>query len=163
MIQSANFDPQVIAEYSITEDDLDQVTRYLRLLQGPDALALEDIALGGYYGTAALLHEVVELRILLEREPRLLSLKRRQARAFWHLNTDAHVAALVAEYTYLQRQIRQVIGEEVETSALLRANTTRRDFDLLAESDWSGRLRIPDTAEVERARQLLSHLKEVKL
>jgi len=90
-------------------------------------------------------------------------LKRRQARAFWHLNDDAHVTALVAEYTYLQRQIRQVLGEEVEMSVLLRANTTRRDFDLLAESDWSGRLRIPDTAEVERARRLLAHLKEVGL
>jgi len=57
----AGFDPGVVAEYGITADDLRRVERYLRLLQGPDAPALADIAIGGYYGTAALLHEVVEL------------------------------------------------------------------------------------------------------
>ena len=61
----ADFDPQVVAEYDVTAETLDRVVRYLRLLQGPDAPALADIAVGGYYGTAALLHEVVELDILL--------------------------------------------------------------------------------------------------
>ncbi len=51
----ANFDPKIVADYGITEEDLDQVARYLRLLQGPDALALEDIAIGGYYGTYGLM------------------------------------------------------------------------------------------------------------
>lgn len=50
----ADFDPQVVAEYDITEEDLDRVVRYLRLLQGPDAPTLADIAIGGYYGTAVL-------------------------------------------------------------------------------------------------------------
>ena len=68
----ADFDPQVVAEYGVTADDLRRVERYLRLLQGPDAPAMRDIAGGGYYGTAALLHEVVELDILLERGPELL-------------------------------------------------------------------------------------------
>ena len=157
------FDPQAVAEYNITADDLRRVERYLRLLQGPDAPALKDIAVGGYYGTSALLHEVVELGILLEREPGLLSLKRRQARAFWWRNKDAHVTALVTEYTYLRRQIGEVLGEKVEINALLWANTTRRDFDLLAESTWPGHLRIPDAAEMERARQLLARLREVEL
>lgn len=159
----ADFDPQVIAKYDITREGLDRVMRYLRLLQGPDAPALKDIAVGGYYGTSALLHEVVELGILLEREPGLLSLKRRQARAFWRRNKDAHVTALVTEYTYLQRQIGEVLGEKVEINALLWANTTRRDFDLLAESTWPSHLRIPDAAEVERARQLLARLRKVEL
>ncbi len=162
-VSLSGFDPQVIADYGITEEDLDRVVRYLRLLQGPDAPALADIAIGGYYGTAALLHEVVELDILLEREPGLLILKRRQARAFWWRNKDAHVTALVTEYTYLQRQIGEVLGEEVEINALLWANTTRRDFDLLAESTWPGRLRIPDAADVECARQLLACLREMEL
>ena len=77
--------------------------------------------------------------------------------------TCAGVAALVAEYTYLQRRIREVLGEEVEIGALLWANTTKRDFDLLAESDWSGRLCVPDAAAVDRARRLLARLKEVGL
>jgi len=109
-VSLANFDPQVVAEYNITADDLRRVEHYLRLLQGPDAPALKDIAVGGYYGTSALLHEVVELDILLE----------------W-------------------------------------ANTTMRDFDLLAESDWSGHLLVPDTAAVDRARRLLVRLREVDL
>ncbi|MBL7064300.1 MAG: hypothetical protein ISS49_08885 [Anaerolineae bacterium] len=152
----------MVAEYDITEDDLRRVEHYLRLLQGSDAPALKDIG-GGYYGTSALLHEVVELDILLEREPGLLKWNRHSARAFLNLNEDAHVAALVAEYTYLQCQIEQVLGEEVEIGALLWANTTMRDFDLLAESDWSGRLLVPDTAAVDRARRLLVRLREVDL
>lgn len=40
MIQLADFDPQVVAEYGITADDLQRVECYLRLLQGPDAPAL---------------------------------------------------------------------------------------------------------------------------
>jgi hypothetical protein len=43
----ADFDPQVVAEYGITVDDPRQVERYLRLLQGHDAPALADIAIGG--------------------------------------------------------------------------------------------------------------------
>lgn len=163
MIRPADFDPQIVAEYNITERSLRQVERYLRLLQGTDAPALTDIAIGGYYGTAALLHEIVELDILLEREPGLLNLTRRQARGFWMCNKDAHVTALAAEYIYLQRQIREMLDEEVEIGALLWANSVVRDFDMLAESGWSGRLRVPDAPKVERALQLLARLKEVKL
>jgi len=158
-----DFDPRIVAEYNITANDLWRVERYLRLLQGPGAPALTDVAVGGYYGTAALLHEIVELDILLEREPGLLDLNRKQARAFWIRNNDAHVTALVTEYTYLQRQIREMIGEEVEIGALLCVNSTVRDFDMLAESEWPGRLRVPDATEVERVWQLLARLKEVKL
>ena len=32
---------------------------------------MRDIAVGGYYGTSALLHEAVELDILLEQDPKL--------------------------------------------------------------------------------------------
>jgi len=158
----ADFDPQAVAEYRITADDLQRVERYLRLLQGPDAPALADIAIGGYYGTAALLHEVVELRILLEREPGLLAWDRESTRQFWSANQDAHVAALIEEYTYLQRQIERVFGERVEISALLWINTTVDDFDLLAESAWPERLQVPDADAIDRAGQLLARLKEAK-
>ena len=60
-VSLADFDPQVVIEYGITAETLDRVVCYLRLLQGPGAPALADISIGGYYGTAALLHEVVEL------------------------------------------------------------------------------------------------------
>jgi hypothetical protein len=64
----ADFDPAIVAQYAITEQDLQRVARYVQLLQGEDAPTLADIVVGGYYGTSALLHEVVELRALLERE-----------------------------------------------------------------------------------------------
>ncbi len=156
----ADFDPRVVAEYDITEEDLDQVVRYLRLLQGLDAPTLEDIAIGGYYGTAALLHEVVELDILLKREPGLLEMDEESVLDFWHTNEDAHITTLVAEYTYLQRRIRQVLGEEVSIGALLWSNADEHDFAMLASSDWPGRLRVPDAAEVDRAQRLLECLKD---
>jgi hypothetical protein len=159
----ADFDPQVVAEYGITPGDLRRVERYLRLLQGPDAPALADIAIGGYYGTAALLHEVVELRILLKREPQLLEWDRDSVRTYWGLNEDAHIAALIAEYTYLQRQIARLLDEEIGISALLWANSTLRDFGLLAKSNWPGRLLVPDAEAVDLARRSLARLKEVKL
>ena len=74
MITLADFDSRVVTEYHITEQTLEQVIRYVCLLQGEDAPTLRDIAVGSYYGTSALLHEVVELDILLERNPKLLEM-----------------------------------------------------------------------------------------
>jgi len=113
----ADFDPKIVADYNITEKDLDRVVRYLRLLQGPDALALEDIALGGYYGTSALLHEIVELEILLEREPELLEMDRDAILDFWHANEDAHTQALASEYKYLRDVIRCLFDATIEIEA----------------------------------------------
>ena len=169
MIRSANgstelaevFDPQVIAKYGITENDLDQVTRYLRLLQGPDALALEDIALGGYYGTAALLHEVVELNILLEREPRLLEVGRDAILAFWHANADAHARALVIEYKYLHKAIYRLFNVMVGIGALVVANASDWDLDILIESDVEIPLFKPDDEQIGRAAELLARLRFV--
>jgi len=153
----------VVAEYGITPGDLRRVERYLRLLQGPDAPALADIASGGYYGTAALLHEIVELRELLKREPRLLSGDHSSALSFFRSNRDAHLAALAVEYTYLQRKIEQVFDQEVEIGALVWTNADDSDFHLLVELDWPDRLFVPDAVEIGRARWLLARLKEVGL
>ncbi len=66
MISLADFDQAIIEKHGITERKLERVSRYVRLLQGDEAPTLRDIAVGGYYGSSALLHEVVELDILLE-------------------------------------------------------------------------------------------------
>ena len=81
-ISLAAFDAAIVAQYTITEQDLQRVARYVQLLQGEDASTLADIAGGGYYGPSALLHEVVELRALLEREPELLQKTRFQVGQF---------------------------------------------------------------------------------
>ena len=157
----ADYDPQAVTEYNITADDLRRVVRYLWLLQGPDALTLRDIAIGGYYGTSALLHEVVELDILLEREPRLLKWSREAARDFLEQNQDAHVEALKAEYTYLRWAVGDVLGQKVSMGALILANTVRRDFWLLAESDWHEPLFYPQKNDVVQAVYLLNALRQL--
>jgi hypothetical protein len=93
----ADFDPDVVAQYHITHLELERVVHYVRLLQGPTAPTLDDIAVGGYYGTAALLHEVVELRLLLARDPELLGRDRETIQRFWRANEDAHAEALIVE------------------------------------------------------------------
>jgi hypothetical protein len=70
MFRLGDFDQQVIQRWRITTGDLENVQRYVAKLQKHLAhSSLHDIAVGGIYGTSALLHEVVELRILLERDP----------------------------------------------------------------------------------------------
>ena len=159
MITLADFDPQVVAEHHITEQTLERVIRYVRLLQGEDAPTLQDIAIGGYYGTSALLHEVVELDILLEREPRLLEMDRDTILTFWHANEDAHAEALVSEYKYLRDVIQRLFDVTVDIGALVVANASDWDLDLLVESDVGGPLFKPDDEQVRRASTLLARLR----
>jgi hypothetical protein len=63
------------------------------------------LAVGGYYGTSVFLHEVVELRILLSRDPGLLQRGYDDIDAFLQANQDAHVQALAVEYDYLRRKL----------------------------------------------------------
>ncbi len=56
------FDQEAVTQYNITRQDLENVQRYVMALQGHlSPNTLDDIALGGYYGTSALLHEVVSI------------------------------------------------------------------------------------------------------
>ena len=84
----ALFDLEAITQHNITEGDLHRVWYYVTILQGPRSRVLRDIAGGCYYGTSALLHEVIELRILLERELYLLYQSKEMVR----------VRALMVEY-----------------------------------------------------------------
>ena len=161
MIALSDFDPVIVERYGITEEKLAQVVRYVRLLQGKDAPTLRDVAVGGYYGTSALLHEVVELEMLLAREPKLLRWNRMAARWFLERNVDAHVRALMAEYSYLQGQIERVFGQKVGIGALILANTVRRDFWLLAESEWDQPLFYPLESDLAQATRLLAALRRL--
>ncbi len=68
------FDKLPIVEYNITSTDLANVFHYLQVMQAHFVEGTwEEICLGGYYGASALLHEVVELRILLNRDRYLLT------------------------------------------------------------------------------------------
>jgi len=157
----ARFDDKALAQHRITPADIEQVRQYATLLQGPDSPTLADIAAGCPYGTSALLHEVTELRLLLRRDPHLLARSRQQVSAFLHANKDAHVQALATEYRYLQDQIRRRLGAEIAIGALVKANTSQVDFDLLFESDLARPILFPARSEIEQARGLLERLKRV--
>jgi len=160
-ISLADFDPTIVAQYAITEQDLQQVALYVRLLQGEDAPTLADMAVGGYYGTSALLHEVVELRALLEREPELLDWQGHTVRQFFHANPAAHANALVVEHRYLQICIEDAFGQRFSLEALVTANAGQRDFELLLASDIPVPIFETSLAEVQQAELLLEHLRSL--
>ena len=159
MITLADLDPQIVAKHHITERTLEQVIRYVRLLQGKDAPTLQDIAVGGYYGTSALLHEVIELDILLTRDAGLLHKEPSAVQRFFRANLDAHLEAMVVEYGYLQRTIRRLFEEDVALGALVVANAGQEDFELLVESGVSKPLFKPRPTEIEQASRLLERLR----
>jgi hypothetical protein len=130
-------------------------------VQGEDAPTLADMAVGGYYGTSALLHEVVELRALLEREPELLNWQGHAVRQFFHANPDAHANALVVEHRYLQVCIKDVFGQRLSLEALVTANAGQRDFELLLASDIRVPVFEPSLTEVQRAELLLERLRSL--
>ena len=131
----ANFDQEALAEQGVTQWEIENVRRYVTLLQGADSETYADVAAGCYYGTSALLHEVVELRILLKRDRWLLLRSRQKVKRFLRDNEDAHVEGVMTEYTYLQRVIEERLGEQIGLSALVWANTTLFDYNRLLESD----------------------------
>jgi hypothetical protein len=64
----ADLDQEALSEHGVTQREIENARRYVAILQGTDSQTYADIAGGCYYGTSALLHEVVELRVLLKRE-----------------------------------------------------------------------------------------------
>ena len=157
----ADFDPEAIEQHNVTARDIENARRYVALLQGTDSGTYADIARGCYYGTSALLHEVIELRILLERDRWLLLRSRQTVKTFLRDNEDAHLEGLMTEYTYLQRVIEERLGEHIGLSALVWTNTTLFDYDRLLESDLPLPFLKPTAEEAGRAGELLSRLKKL--
>jgi len=155
----ADFDREAIEQYNITARDIENAYRYAVLLQGTDSQTYADIASGCYYGTSALLHEVIELRVLLKRDRWLLRRPRQWIKKFLQDNEDAHIEALQVEYPYLRRKIAEILGEKVGIGELVRANASRWDFDRLFNSELDLPIFFPTDTEIERARMLLERLK----
>lgn len=155
----ADFDHEAIEQHKVTAQDIDNARRYVALLQGTDSQTYADIAAGCYYGTSALLHEVIELRILLKRDRWLLRRSRRQVKKLLQDNEDAHIEALQVEYPYLRRKIAEILGEKVGIGELVRANASRWDFDRLFNSELDLPIFFPTDTEIERALVLLERLK----
>lgn len=158
------FDQLPIVEYNITSSDLANVYRYLRVMQSHLSEGTwAEICLGGYYGASALLHEVIELRILLSRDPYLLTRSDEEIKVFARKpdNHDAHLRGLEVEYRYLQAVIKRVLNKEVAIGALVRLNTQRLgDWDDLFETDLS--FFEPSDEELTQAEALLTRLRELR-
>jgi hypothetical protein len=157
----ADFDHEAIEQHNVTVGDIENTDRYVAILQGTDSQTYADIASGCYYGTSVLLHEVIELRVLMKRDRRLLARSRQQVKKFLQDNEDAHIEGLRAEYVYLQRVIEEQLKEQIGLSALVRANTIRFDYDRLLESALPLPFLEPTTEEVRKAGKLLSRLKKL--
>jgi hypothetical protein len=123
----AEFDHEAIEQHNVTARDIENAYRYVALLQGTDSQTYADIAGGCCYGTSALLHEVIELRILLERDRWLLARSRQQVKRFLQDNEDAHVEALKVEYVYLQQPIFEPTEMEIDQAAELLARLREVD------------------------------------
>jgi hypothetical protein len=158
------FDQLPIIEYNITSSDLAEVHRYLQAMQSHlDEGTWEEICLGGYYGVSALLHEVVELRVLLSRDAYLLTRSNQEIRAFARNpdNHEAHLRGLEAEYRYLQSVIQRVFGRSINIGALAQANTHRPD-------DWEDLFETslpflePSAEELIEAEELLVRLRRLE-
>jgi hypothetical protein len=159
VVNLADFDPDIVAACHITEHDLQNVVRYITILQGRESQVLNDLAAGGYYGTSVLLHEVVELRILLARDPLLLRKRKRAIGLFLKENADAHIEGLMAEYSYLRRKIAYVFDEIVGVGELVQANASTEDFKMFFDSEWQMPVFEPTEEQVKRASNLLTRLK----
>lgn len=157
------FDQLPLIEYNITSGDLANVYRYLQVMQSHLSEGTwAEICLGGYYGASALLHEVIELRILLNRDPYLLTRSDEEIKAFVRQpdNHGAHLKGLEVEYRYLQAVIKRVLNQEIDIGALVQVNTKRQDdWEDLFETD------LPffeaSNEEVVRAGTLLTQLREI--
>lgn len=161
IIKLTDFDPQPIIEYAISSTDITNVYHYLLAMQRdfwPGTW--EDICVGGYYGTSALLHEVVELRMLLSRDAYLLTKREPAIRSFARAsgNRDAHLRAIEVEYRYLQRVIERYFGVKINIGALVQANAHRQtDWDDLFDTTLAF---LPPTGlEVEQAERFLGQLR----
>jgi len=81
--------------------------------------------------------------------------------AFWHANEDAHARALAIEYKYLHKVIYRLFNVLVDIGALVVANASDWDLDLLFESDVEIPLFKPDDEQIRQAAELLARLRVV--
>ena len=162
-VQISDFDPEVVNEYSITEHDLTNTYHYLQAMQAHlDLATWDDICIRGYHGTSALLHEVIEIRILMDRDATFLSQSSAHIRGFARLpqNRDAHMRGLEAEYAYLQRVIQSLYDVQINIGALLKVNSKHpQDWDDLFDTELP--FFDPSQRELNDAERFLAQLRDL--
>jgi hypothetical protein len=160
----ARLDQVGLNRYRITEKDVEKVERYICIIQ-EDFLKLgvettwQNIAhFAGPYGTAILIHEVVEIRALEARRLRPLRRKMSSLRQLLAQHIDVHVMALYEEHRYLQEVINRLYGQTFEVATLVGANCIHGDLERFLESDIG--VFILEDDLINEAGRILARLKD---
>lgn len=156
-------DPIGLNRYQITENDVAKVEQYIGIIQADflrqdvETTWQNIIRFAGPYGTAILIHEVVEIRELEARGLRPLRRKMSSLRQLLTHHVDAHVMGLYEEHRYLQEVINRLYGQTFEVATLVGANCIPSDLERFLESDIG--LFILEDDRINEASHILARLK----
>lgn len=112
------------------------------------------------YSTSLVIHELVEIRILLARGIDLLKLDTDTLQQTLASNIDAHIQAIYEEHSYLQDYISRRYQQLFQIGTLLKVNRSdvyEFDLELLLSSDIG--VVIIEDDRLDEARQIISELK----
>jgi hypothetical protein len=156
----AKLDPVAITRYQISEKDIRTIERYLKIIQADlyGVFTWQDILdFDGPYSTSIVIHEFVEIRLLLEAGVQPLKLKPKALRAALAANKTAHVVALYEEHIFLQEYIQRQFQQQFQIATLIMANRDEDDLELFLESDLG--VYFLEEERVEEAQVILDQMK----
>ncbi len=157
----AKLDPLAVARYQITEKDIGTIERYLKIIQADlyeEVSTWQDILdFDGPYATSIVIHEIVEIRLLLEAGIQPLKLKPQALRMALTANKTAHIVALYEEHIFLQEYIQRQFQQQFQIATLMMANRDQDDLELFLESDLG--VYILEEERIEAAQSILDRMK----
>lgn len=157
----AKLDPLAVARYQITEKDIRTIEHYLKIIQADlygEASTWQDVLnFDGPYATSIVIHEIVEIRLLLETGIQPLKLKSKALRTALAANKTVHVVALYEEHIFLQEYIQRQFQQQFQIATLMMANRDEDDLELFLESDLG--VYILEEERIEAAQAILDRMK----
>jgi hypothetical protein len=161
----AKLDPMAVARYQITEKDVRTIERYLSIIQAD--LELEGVSLWQEiidfppaYATSLVIHELVEIRVLLARGIDPLKLDTDTLQQTLASNIDVHIQSVYEEHSYLQEYISRRYQQLFQIGTLLKVNrldVDEVDLQLLLSSDIG--VVIIEDDKLDEARRIINELK----
>ncbi len=154
-----------VARYQITEKDIRTIERYLNIIQAD--LELEGVSLWQEiidfplaYSTSLVIHELVEIRLLLARGIEPLKLDTDALQQTLASNIEVHIQAIYEEHFYLQEYISRRYHQLFQIGTLLKINrldVDEVDLQLLLSSNIG--VVIIEDKKLDEARQIINELK----
>lgn len=161
----AKLDPMAVARYQITEKDIRTIERYLNIIQADleqEGVSLwqEIIDFPQAYATSLVIHELVEIRLLMDRGIDPLKLETDALKRTLVSNIDTHIQAIYEEHSYLQEYISRGYQQLFQIGTLLKVNRLdvyETDLQLLISSDIG--VVIIEDDRLDEAQRIISELK----